>query len=164
MKIYLDTNSWVRQFEVGTDLVNNQCNAVGDILNNKFEIISSKFQLKQLSHLTRNESDFQKKINFQCAKESCETFCPKSIKQFIPCTKEVDQLLQKTMMNDREDAFHIIIAALNNVKFFVTTDDELYSTKKNIIEREVSRIVPPGINSDNLKIVDPIQFKNIMSI
>lgn len=164
MKIYLDTNAWVRQFEVGSNLVNNQCNAVGDILNKQFDIISSKFQLRQLSHLTRNESDPQKQINFQCAKESCEVFCPKSIKQFTPCTREVNQLLQRTMMSDREDAFHIVIAALNGVEFFVTADDELYSTKKLIIERELPTIIPLGTNSNNIQIVDPVQFKNITNI
>jgi len=164
MKIYLDTNAWIRQFEVGSTLINNQCNAVGDILNQQFNIISSKFQFKQFSHLVQHESNPDKQINYQCAKDSCEAFCPKSIKQFTPCQSEVSQLLQSTMMNDHEDAVQIIIAAIRNAEYFITADDELYSTKKIIIEREVSRIVPSGINSNNLQIVDPILFKSITNI
>lgn len=162
MKIYLDTNAWIRNFEQGNAIVNSQCDAVGDILENDFDIISSKFQIKQFGHLIQNESDIDKKIIYQSAKDLCEITCPNSSKRFIPCKIEARQLMTAAMLNDYEDAMHIMIASMSGAEYFITADDELYNTKKHVIERQVSAIAPS--NTRNLKVVDPIEFKRITRI
>jgi len=162
LKIYLDTNAWIRNFEQGNTIINSQCEAVGDILENHFEIISSKFQIKQFSYLIQNESDINKKTIYQSAKELCESFCPISSKQFIPCRTEARQLMTAATLNDYEDALHIIIAMMSNAEYFITADDELYCTKKRVIERSLPTIIPSITH--NLQIVDPVEFKRIIRI
>ena len=163
MKIYLDTNAWVRPFEQGNTIVNLQKIAMDKLLEQNFDIFSSKFQLQQFGRLIRTELNLDRKLNFQYARDLCEYTCPNSIKIHTYVKRESDQLLQQTMMNDNEDAIHIVIAWLRGAKYFITADDELYDTKKFIIERSLQRISPiPGMTPENLQILDPINFKRIM--
>lgn len=162
MKIYLDTNAWIRNFEQGSAIVNSQCEAVGDILESHFDIISSKFQIKQFSHLIQNEPDINKKIIYQSAKDLCESVCPNSSNRFIPCRMEAQQLKTSATLNDYEDALHIVIAKMSAAEYFITADDELYQTKKHVIERLLPAIVPS--TTHNLQIVDPVEFKRITGI
>lgn len=164
MKIYLDTNTWIRLFEQGNTIVNLQCDAVGDILNQNFDIISSKFQIRQFSHLIKHEPNIDKKQNYQYGKDLCELTCSKSIQEFTPCTTEARQLIKKTMMNDYEDALQIVIASIRGAEYFITADNELYTTKKQIIEKSLTTIFPVNTYTHNLQILDPIQFKKITNI
>jgi len=163
IRIYLDTNAWVRPFEQGDRIVNLQKNAMDDLLDQGFDIISSNFQFKQFSRLIRDTSILDKKQNFQYARDLCEHICPNSIKLRTWVKPQSDKLIEKTNMNDNEDAIHIVIAWLRGVKYFITADDELYDTKKNLIERSLQTISPiPGMITDNLEIFDPIEFKKFM--
>lgn len=165
MKIYLDTNAWVRPFEQGNSLVNQQCNAMGNILDQNYNIISSKFQMRQLNYLTRTERDIDNKLNYQYAKDLCEVTCPNSITKYTYFKPTMDDLVQRTMLSDNEDAIQISIAWIRGADYFITADNELYHTKKIIIERSLTEIIPPlGYNTKNLKILDPVQFKNILNI
>lgn len=75
---------------------------------------------------------------------------------------EAQQLMTTAQLNDFEDALHIIIASMSGAEFFITADDELYQTKKHVIERLVPAIVPSITH--NLQIVDPVEFKRITRI
>lgn len=163
MKIYLDTNAWVRPFEQGDRIVNLQKVAMDELLEQTFDIISSKFQHKQFGRLIKYEPDLERKQNFQYARDLCESTCPNSIKVHTYVKNEAEQLVQQTMMNDNEDAIQIVIAWLRGAEFFITADDELYYSKKNRIERSLSNIIPPlGFHPKHLQILDPILFKKIM--
>ncbi|MEM3172742.1 MAG: hypothetical protein QXE82_04295 [Candidatus Nitrosotenuis sp.] len=158
----MDTNVWIRNFEQGSIIINSQREAVGDILESHFDIISSKFQIKQLSHLIQNELNADKKIIYQSAKDLCELTCPNSSKRFTLCRMEAQRLFTTAQLNDFEDALQIIIASMSGAEFFITADDDLYQTKKHTIERLVPVIV--SSITHNLQIVDPVEFKRITRI
>lgn len=163
MKIYLDTNAWVRPFEQGDAVVNRQKIAMDELLVQNFDIFSSKFQFNQFGDLIRDEPVLDRKLNFQYARDLCEITCPNSTKLHTWVKRESDQLIAKTMMGDNEDAVHIVIAWLRGAKYFITADDELYATKKSLIERKLQTIPPiPGMDTENLEIFDPIGFKALM--
>ena len=102
----------VRVLDEGDRIVNLQKNAMDELLDQNFDIFSSKFQYEQFVRLIHGESVLERKQNFQYAGDLCEYICPSSTKVHTFVKQESDQLVQKTMMSDKEDAIHPWIARL----------------------------------------------------
>jgi len=142
-----------------------QREAVGDILEKltSKEFISSRFQVKQFDGMHEDEQQDNKKGAILAAKATCEETCPQSTKTHPYCRNEVQALIEKTGMNDKEDAWHIVIAWIKGADYFITTDRELYETKKNAIEKVLAEIgPPPGVEVKNIQILDPRDFIKIL--
>ena len=82
---YLDSSSWIRLFERGSDAIVSEKDAVNEILemcrsSKYFSVISSKFQYGQLVELERNATSLHRRQTYRRARNIRATYCPHSIK------------------------------------------------------------------------------------
>jgi len=166
MKIYFDTSAWMRLFDQEDSVEDiKQREAIGDILEKKdsLEIISSLFQTKQFEYMLNHETIENRRLAIIAAKEMCNQTCGDSIKKSPYCKYEWQDFMKKARLNDDEDGYHIVNAWLKGADYFVTTDYELWNTKKFLIEKTLSEIYSPsGVEVKEIKILDPREFKKLI--
>ncbi len=162
MKIYLDTGIWIRLFE--TNLTQEQekdQQAIEDILEelkNKHEIVSSRFQVRQLEALLSG-SQGNKRLAVTAALAQCKYAAPSTIQSTPYHDNEFRELMQKTGLQDAEDGHHIVIAWFKGAEYFVTVDYTTILSKKNVIESTIASIIMPfPDNFKDMKVMNPKMF------
>lgn len=166
MKVYFDTSAWMRLYdeETGEDDI-QQREALGNILDKQdsFELISSLFQTNQFNHMLGIETQENRRGAIVAARETCKQTCGNSIKGKPYCETEWKEFMKKTRLNDDEDGYHIVIAWIKLADYFVTTDYELWNTKKILIKKVLSEMhPPPGVEVKEMEILDPREFVKII--
>jgi len=168
LTVYFDTTTWIRPFEdIADERPIQERNAINIILEEigSNEIISSKFQLNQLySKVNSKDNSADEKDAFAKSIAQCLQNTKDTTKTTPYCKQEVDDLIFKTKLNHREDAYHIIIAWLKLTNYFITTDGELYDGKKTIVEETLNGMLNWGVESrtHNMVIINPIDFLPIL--
>ncbi len=181
MKLYFDTSCWVRITETNLDeilkyeknqiikqkkkeLIEKERTAVVDILDLqeknkvKYTIISSKHQIGQLyTKLTSLKTSQRQKealpavIAF-CIENTDNTTNSDPPNWFQPR----NELMQKCVLPDSEDAKHIVIGWIREADYFVTTDKPLYDYNKKCIESTLDSMLHPTLGTHRIEILNPI--------
>jgi len=166
LKLYFDTTTWIRIYEVITnEKSGNEQEAIDKILDLReqktMEIVSSKFQLNQMYTLVNSSASSENKKD-AVAKSiaQCLECCGDSTKTTPFCQQELDEFMTKSKIQHREDGRHIVTSWIREVDYFITTDQELYKDKKSEIEKTLNKMWHPLISthSKRVEIINPIDF------
>jgi len=166
LRLYFDTTSWIRLFETITDENSrNEQQSISDILelrdNGRIELVSSKFQINQLYTLSNSANSSENKKNAVLQSIAlCLECCGDSTNNSPYCKQELDEFMNESQIQHKEDGRHIVTSWIREADYFITTDRELYRDKKSEIEKSLNKMWHPLISthSQRVEIINPIQF------
>lgn len=161
LRLYFDTTTWVRLFETGNEKIINERNAIHSICTQKFDIITSQFQIRQMySKKNSNSISAQQKSAFEQAIATCESIAIEPPRFDLYYGNYLKEFTSKTQLQHQEDRIHIVLSWLYRVDYFITTDYELFKTEKSSIEVALAGMVHPTTpnNFHTVNVLNPVDF------
>lgn len=162
-KLYFDINAWMRPFQVKNNTTRLESDAILEIMRNhqSIAIHSSEFETNffERTQYSHSLSDV-KKSAFAKAYTICKKVVIDLDKNDPNCFNEIKEFHDKVCLHDREDRFHIVIAWMKKIDYFITADRELFLDRKNDIQSTLASMyhILADSNSHKMEILNPREF------
>lgn len=126
-----------------------------------YTITTSEYETKFFEQTQHSRSlTNQKKGAFAKAYSLCKVAVIDFEKTDPNCYNEINEFHKKVCLNDTEDRYHIVIAWMKEVDYFVTADRELFSTRRKDIEKTLGDMyhILAKNNNHSMEVLNPIEF------
>ncbi len=153
----------MRPFQVKDEKTKLESDAILEIIRNRqsFAIHSSEFEINYFEGTQHSHSlSDTKKGAFAKAYTTCKNVVIDLDKNDPNCFNELKEFHEKVCLRDREDRFHIVIAWMKEVDYFITADRELFLDKRNDIQSTLASMyhILANSNSHKMEILNPREF------